>query len=81
MCGPRFFLIMLSSPSTSVTTSSLVSLVFMAVPVLLLGDVGSFGFDTCEADGIAFCFEKASIGFVCEVDAVFGIGDRDLDLT
>ena len=32
-------------------------------------------------DGIAFCIEKASIAFVCEVDVVFGIGDRDLDLT
>ena len=79
--GPRISLIMLSSPSTSVTTSSLVSPVLMAVSVLLFGDVGSFGIDMCEADGIAFCFEKASIGFVCEVDVVFGMGDRDLDLT
>ena len=35
----------------------------------------------CEVDGIAFCFEKESIVFVSEVDVVFGIGDRDLDLT
>ena len=71
--GPRISLILLSSPSTSVTTPSLVSPVLMAV-VFLFEDVGSFGIDMCEADGIAFCFEKASIGFVCEIGVVFGMG-------
>ena len=74
LCGPRISLIMLSSPSTSVTTSSLVFPILLAVSVLLFGDVGSFGFDMREAGGIAFCFEKASIEFVCEVDVVFGVG-------
>ena len=60
--GPRISLIMLSSPSTSVTTSSLVSPVLMAVSVLLFGDVVSFGIGICEADGIAFCFEKQALG-------------------
>ena len=76
--GPRITLIVLSPPSTSRSTSSLVSPVLMAVSVLvtalLFEDVGSFslaGIDMCEADGTAFCFEKAVIGF----------GDRDLDLT
>ena len=66
--------------------------VSVLVTALLLEDVGSFllaGIDMCEADGIAFCFEKASIGlrvpcfaecFACDVGVVFGIGDRDLDL-
>ena len=39
----------------------------MVSPVFVFEDVGSF--------------EKASVGFVCKVDAVVGVGDRDLDLT
>ena len=75
--GPRISLIMLPSPCTSVTISSFAFPVLLTVSI----DVGSFGIDICEADGIAFCFEKASIELVCEVDVVFGMGDRDLDLT
>ena len=64
----------------------------MFVTVLLFEDVGSLSstvIDMCEADGIALCFENASIGlrvpcfaecFACEVGVVFGTGDRDLDL-
>ena len=63
------------SPSTSVTTSPPVLPAFVALPVFLFEDVGPF------ADGIALCFEKASIGFVFTVDVVIGVGDRDLDLT
>ena len=73
--GPCISFIMSLSPSTSVTTSPPVFPVFVAFPVSLIEDVGSF------ADGIALCFEKASIGFVFTVDVVIGVGDRDLDLT
>ena len=72
--GPRISLIMLSSPSTSVATSSLVSPVFMPVSMFLFGDVGSFGIDMFEVDGIALCFGKASIGSAFEIDDVFGMG-------
>ena len=77
MYGPRISLIMLPSPCTSVTTSSFTFPVLLTVSI----DVGSFGIDICEADGIALCFEKAIIGSVCKVDVVIGVGDRDLDLT
>ncbi len=64
----------------------------MFVTVLSAEDVGSLSSAVvaiCEADGIALCFENASIGlivpcfadcFACEGGVVFGIGDRDLDL-
>ncbi len=70
MYGPRISLIMLSSPITSVATSSFVSPVF--VPALM--------FLSVEVGGIALCFEKASMSDF-EIDDVFGMGDRDLDLT
>ena len=65
---------MFPSPSTSVTISPPVLPALVSVPVSLFEDVGSF------ADDIALCFEKAIIGFVCNVDVVIGVGDRDLDL-
>ena len=73
--GPCVSFIVSLSPSTSVTTAIPVLPALVVSPVFVFEDVGSF------ADGIALCFEKASVGFVCKVDAVVGVGDRDLDLT